>query len=482
MKKYFQLKLFLFLLIPTLFFSCKKTENIPQDIEINDFVWGGLNAFYKWQDEVPDLSDQRFSTRGQLNSYLSGFDDPNHLFSSLLYKPEEVDRFSRIVDDYIALENSFQGIRLTSGMKLISLDYRNNSENQYVVVLDVIPGSDADSKGIARGMIINKINGTQITKDNINRIFEPTAFTISIADYNAGSPVVNGTTINLVKTEIQENPVRIAKVINDGPNKIGYLLYNQFSSTHDGDLNQAFATFKNEGITDLIVDLRYNGGGLVRTATYLASMISGQPATNVFFQEIWNDKIMSGIDNSNFINNFADQIQNTDSNGNVILNEPINTVSLHSVYFIITHRSASASELVINGLIPYMDVNLVGTRTVGKQVGSITLYDSDDYSRSGSGFNLNHMWAMQPIVLETQNKDGENEPNGFTPEIILEEDYTNLGVLGDSTEPLLARTLTYITTGVKSSNISFKNSIFNKPFWNSEMNNPDYNNMYVNFK
>ena len=479
MKKYFKTKLFLLALI-SITISCSKSEDIPQDIEINDFVWGGMNAYYKWQGEVPDLADNKFSTREQLNSYLSGFSSPDQLFNSLIYRPGDVDRFSWIVDDYIALENSFQGIRLTSGMKLIGVEYGDGSGNVFVVVRDVVAGSDADTKGITRGMIISEVNGTQLTTSNVNTLFAPDSFTISLADYNGGNPVANGTTIDIVKTQIQENAVKIATVINQGANRIGYLMYNQFSASHDADLNNAFATFRNAGITDLVVDLRYNGGGSVRTATYLASMISGQPTTNLFSQQIWNDKVMSALDNSLFLNNFRDRITNTDSNGQVILDEPINTVNLSSVYFIVTGRTASASELVINGLLPYMDVNLVGTQTVGKQVGSITLYDSDDYTRTGPNFNNNHTWAMQPIVLEIQNSNGENEPNGYIPEVILEEDVANLGVLGDPTEPLLARTIQYITTGARGPVLSRNN--VKKPIWNSEMRNLDYNNMYVDLK
>ncbi|WP_299681766.1 S41 family peptidase [uncultured Tenacibaculum sp.] len=482
MKKYFTSK-FLLLLIISAAISCSKSEDIPQELEINDFVWGGLNAYYKWQGEVPDLADNKFSTREQLNNYLAGFSSPNDLFNSLIYRPGEVDRFSWIVDDYVAHNNSLQGIRSTNGMKLIGVRYSDGSGNIFIVVRDVIPGSDADTKGITRGMIINEVNGTQLTSANVNGLLDPDSYTISLADYNGGNPVANGTTIDLVKEQIQENAVKIAKVITQGANKIGYLMYNQFSTPYDGDLNNAFATFRNEGITDLIIDLRYNGGGSVRTATYLASMISGQPTTNVFSQQIWNDKVMNSISNRDFfLNYFTDRLRNTDANGQVIIDEPINTVNLSSVYFIVTGRTASASELVINGLLPYIDVNLVGTQTVGKQVGSITLYDSDDYTRTGPNFNNNHTWAMQPIVLEIQNKDGQNEPNGYTPEVILEEDVANLGVLGDPTEPLLARTIQYITTGSRGSSILSRSSSLQKTIWNSEMKNLDYNNMYIELK
>ncbi|CAL2063466.1 S41 family peptidase [Tenacibaculum sp. 190524A05c] len=477
----------LFLLVLTLtLVNCSKTEDIPQDIEINDFVWGGMNAYYKWQGVVPDLSDNRFSTREQLNSYLAGTGTPEELFSSLLSLPNEFPKdpdrvFSWITSDYIALENSFQGIRLTSGMKLTAIPYADNSGNTYVVVTDVVAGSDAATKGVTRGMIISEVNGTQITSGNVNSLFAPNSFTIGIADFNGGNPVANGTTFDISKTEVTENPIKVATIINQGANRIGYLMYNQFASDFDAQLNQAFADFQTGGVTDLVLDLRYNGGGSVNSAIYLSSMITGQFNGEVFANKIWNEKVMASFSNESFIDRFTNRIIKKDNNGNTTLDEAISSLNLNTVYIIVSEQTASASELVINGLRPYIDVNLIGTETVGKQVASITLYDSDDYTRNGPNFNSRHTYAMQPIVLEIQNKDGQNEPNGFTAEVQISEDYSNLGILGDPTEPLLARAIQYITTGSKPSPILGRRNQ-EKPIWNSQMRNPDYNTMYITFK
>ncbi|MFY7670869.1 S41 family peptidase [Tenacibaculum sp. MEBiC06402] len=486
MRKYFQFKnLFLIVFAFTLF-NCSKTEDIPQDIEINDFVWGGMNAYYKWQGIIPDLSDNKFSTREQLNSYLSGFAAPDELFNSLLSLPNEFPKdpnrvFSWITSDYIALENSFQGVRLTSGLKLVAVPYSDNSGNAYLVVRDVIAGSDADIKGITRGMIFSEVNGTQITIGNVNQLLAPTSYTLSQANYNGGNPVVNGTTFSIVETEVTENPIKIATIINEGANRIGYLMYNQFSSDFDDELNQAFADFQIGGVTDLVLDLRYNGGGSVASAVYLSSMITGQFNGEIFANKIWNEKVMANFSADNFIERFTDRIVKKDNNGNTVLDEAINSLNLTTLYIIVSEQTASASELVINSLRPYIDVRLIGTETVGKQVASITLYDSDDYTRNGPNFNASHTWAMQPIVLEIRNRDGQNEPNGFTAEVQIAEDNSNLGVLGDPSEPLLARAIQYITTGARGTGFTSTSDI-EKPIWNSNMKNPDYNNMYVQFK
>lgn len=479
MKLKYLSKITIALFISLSFYNCSsKSEDIPEDIEIHDFVWKGLNAYYLWQSEKPDLADRRFSNQSQLNNFLSGFPSPEDLFENLLNRP--TDRFSWIVDDYIALENSFQGITLNNGMEFGLVRYQNTPSNLFGYVRYVVPSSDAATKGITRGMIFNAVDGTQLTESNYkNLLFGSNAtYSIDLANYNAGNPISNGNNISLTKTQLQENPIAVSKVIVDGTQKIGYLMYNQFSSSFDSQLNAAFSNFKSATIDDLIIDLRYNGGGSVRTATYLGSMVTGQFNGDVFSKQVWNEKVQAAVDPSIFINNFTNQI--TSNN----LNEVINNLNLNRVYFIVSGSSASASELVINSLSSYIDVKIVGSTTVGKQVGSITLYDSDDLTRSGANLNQNHAYAMQPIVLEIKNKDDLNYPNGITPGITLpgielKENYGNLGVLGERSDPLLDRTLIYISTGSRFSNLPKIEESKTKEIFNSKLASPSRNDMYV---
>ena len=480
-------KIFLILIISTTIIGCTtKSEDIPVDIEVNDFVWKGLNAYYLWQSAIPDLADLRFNNQTELNSYLYGFATPEVLFEDLLNRP--TDRFSIIFDDYITLENSKQGITLNNGMEFGLVKNADNSGNIFGYVKYVIPNSDAATKGIVRGLLFNMVDGNQLNLNNyINLLFgDNTSYTVGFADYNNGNPTTNGNSETLEKTEIQENSIGISKVITDGTQKIGYLMYNQFSSTFDGDLNTAFLNFKSDNINDLIIDLRYNSGGSVKSATYLGSMVTGQFTDQLYSKESWNEKVQANFSASAFINNFTDQISNTDSSGNIVLNEAINSLGLTRVYFIVTNNTASASELVINSLSSYIDVKLVGTRTTGKQVGSITLYDSENYRRTGSNLNQNHTYALQPLVLEIFNNDNKNEPDGFLPGttlpgIELEEDYNNLGVLGERTDPLLDRTLVYISTGSKT-NSKIRNVNKLEEIYNSKLAKPTKDNMYVELK
>jgi hypothetical protein len=472
--------------------SCEKNDGIAIDAttadEINLFVWKGMNTYYLWQKDVPVLADNRFGNVGELYSYFRGFSSPETVFESLRFQPDLTDRFSVIVDDYVALENSFQGITLNSGMEFGLVRYLNSNTNIFCYVRYVLPNSDAASKQIERGMIFTTVNGTQLTDSNFGSLLfnDSPNYTIGFANYNNGNPTTNGVSITLNKSQLQENPVAISKVITEGTKKIGYLLYNQFSSSFDGQLNAAFANFKTQNIDELILDLRYNGGGSVQTATYLGSMITGQFNGQLYSKEVWNSKVTAALPASRFVNNFTNQIRNVDRNGTVILNESINSLGLTKVYFIVSSSTASASELVINSLSSYIDVYLVGRKTVGKQVGSITLYDSENLLRTGPKLNQNHTYAIQPIVLEISNKNNNNHPEGFTPGtslpgVLLAENFGNLGVLGERSDPLLDRTITYILTGAKST-FDKKEVIFHEEIFNSKLATPTKNNMYVDVK
>jgi carboxyl-terminal processing protease len=475
--------------------SCSKEEaSLPEDFvvstddEINYFIWKGLNLYYLWQEDVPTLADNRFSNLEELYTFFRGNESPEATFNSLLNIPGTIDRFSRIVDDYVALENSFQGINLSTGMEFGLVRYTDVNTNVFGYVRYVVPNSSAETSGIMRGMYFNTVNGTQITDTNYRDLLfsDATSLSLGLADFNAGNPIANNTEVSLSKSEIQENPIAISKVIKDGSKKIGYLMYNQFASSYDQQLNVVFNTFKAEGIDDLIIDLRYNPGGSVRTSSYLGSMVTGQFAEEVYSKQVWNTKVTNALSADEFIDIFPTRITKTDGNSSVVVDEAINSLNLERVYFIVTGSSASASELIINALEAHIDVKLVGSATVGKQVGSITLYDSDDLRKSGTNLNPNHTYAMQPLVFEIKNKNDVNYPNGIIPEINftgieLEENISDLGTLGERSDPMLDATLIYIATNKKTvskeSNFIKKDIIFN-----SKLATPAGNNMYSELK
>ncbi|TDE03218.1 S41 family peptidase [Flavobacterium hiemivividum] len=437
MKATYKFAILLFLVVFS-FQGCQDNDDTaaPISLEVQDFIWKGLNQYYLWQADVPNLSDDRFATQDALNTFLRGYPVPEDLFDALRVD-KSIDRFSWIVDDYLELEGALQGTTKNDGVDF-GLSYKPGSTTElFGYVRYIIANSDASNKAIKRGDMFTAVNGTQLTVSNYQSLLAADSYTLNLADYNGTTVIANGKSVSLTKTVLSENPILINKVIVNGSHKIAYLMYNGFYADFDTKLNEAFGDLKSQGVTDLVLDLRYNSGGSVLTATRLASMITGQYTGKVFAKQQWNSKINSYFEANNpeaLKNNFTDKIGTT----------PINSLNLTKIYILTTQSSASASELVINGLKPYMNVVQIGDVTTGKNVGSVTLYDSPTFGDENR--NPNHRYAMQPIVLKIVNSEGFGDYfNGLTPTFLQKETVSSFGILGDPSEPLLNTAINKIT-------------------------------------
>ena len=444
MKASFKITLLLFIALFT-FQSCddKDMDDVPApaNLEVNDFIWKGLNLYYLWQADVPNLADNRFANQTDLNSFLQQYEKPEELFDALRVN-ESTDRFSWIVSDYLELEGTLQGTTKNNGVDFVLYLKSAGSNDVIGIVRYIISDSDASTKDIKRGDVFYGVNGTQLTVSNYQSLLlNSENYTLNLADISNGVVTPNGKSVNLTKTELSENPISINKVIEANGHKIGYLMYNGFYPNYDSQLNEAFGTLKSQGITDLVLDLRYNSGGSVQSSTRLASMITGQFTGQVFSKQKWNNKI-----NDYFESEDPDALKNLFTN--TVDSEPLNSLNLTKVYILTTESTASASELVINGLKPYIEVVQIGDVTTGKNVGSITIYDSPTFGKENR--NPNHRYAMQPIVFKIANADDYGEYfNGLTPTHLLPEDMQNLGVLGTTSDPLLSTAIGKITGTAK---------------------------------
>tara|TARA_R110001583_G_scaffold191529_4_gene356792 strand:- start:4957 stop:6423 length:1467 start_codon:yes stop_codon:yes gene_type:complete len=434
--------LFLFFLISSLVTSCFKDndDKLISVSEINDFVWKGMNSWYNWQTQVPDLADSKKDNSNNYDAYLKQFQKPEDLFNSVIYQKDVIDRFSWFIDDYIIQEQQFQGISKSFGMRFQSVQI-NSSGDIIIYVRYVANNSPASAANIKRGDIISALNGTLLNTTNfsdlVNTLNNDTV-TLSFATENNGilTPTEDKT---ITATIVYENPVYLSKVFNDiNGKKVGYLVYNQFVTSYNDELNAAFATFKSENIDELILDLRLNGGGSVETSSYLASMIYANAGEGKFADLTFNSK----HENENGSYNFSNTLNVYNTNNKKTGEETINRLSSSiRLYILISGSTASASEMIINGLKPYMPVKLIGTTTYGKNVGSITLYDSPstDFQDRASA-NPNHTNAMQPIVFQIFNKNGESDyTQGFVPDIEVKEYeyWNNILPFGDENEAVL---------------------------------------------
>uniref|UniRef100_UPI00404B02C1 S41 family peptidase n=1 Tax=Gelidibacter sp. TaxID=2018083 RepID=UPI00404B02C1 len=431
-------------LIATLVFglntSCfeDQDDNAISASEINDFVWKAMNAVYLYKAEIPDLANDRFSSNEEYGNYLNSFSAPEDLFESVVYQREVVDRFSIIVDDYIALEQQLSGVFRSNGLEFNFYLAPGSETNVIAVIRLVLNDSEASALGLQRGQIIDKVDGVGITTSNFQSLFGQVSYTLHFATYNDnGTPddtaddSVNSTseTASLTKVPYTENPVYLTEIIEVNGENIGYLMYNSFNADFISQLNNAFETFQANNVQHLVLDLRYNGGGRVDVAAALGSMITGQFNGQVFAKLNYNENLANNNDTYDFTNSIG--------------SSAINSLNLDEVYVLTTSNTASASEMVINSLKAYLNdgVVVVGDFTTGKSQASSVVYDSPQLFNT-DGVNPRHTYALLPLIAITVNKDDEQVPaNGLTPDIQITERGRSLGTLGDVNEPLLAAAL-----------------------------------------
>ena len=428
-------------------------DNLIAKSDINDFVWKGMNAYYLYNENVPDLSNDRFGINGiddrydkteEYADYLDEFATPEDLFETLTFDP--LDPFSVIVPNYLDVINAQQGTTLSNGIEFRLYLLPGSETEVFGAITLVLNNSVADNLGLFRGQIFRAVDGTNLTTSNINTLLNQNSYTLNFADYdNNGTPqtdddtiTLNGESTSLTKEAYTENPVHVTEVLSLTNVNLGYLMYNGFNSNFDNALNNAFAQFQSNGVQELVIDLRYNGGGNIQTAVHLASMITGQFNGQVFSKLFYN-------------NNQQDQNRNYEFTTSLSDNTSINSLNLNRVYVITSSSSASASELLINSLRPYIEVIHIGDTTAGKTQANRLIYDSQDFS--GNNVNAGHNYALIPLIANSTNvNDGLVPTNGLTPDITIVETPSTFGTLGMASEPLLLTAIADIENTDRSFN------------------------------
>lgn len=483
MKKPYIVSLISFLvLIQFLLVNCKKDSAI--DIPVNEkpkeasapnkFIWSGLHDYYLWTADVPNLSNPKFANVDTLNRFLNQYTDPEELFYKLLYKYNVIDKWSFIADNSKAIEDWISGNSKTTGIDFM-LGGILNSNNLFGFVRYVMKNSPAEKAGIKRGDIFIKVDDQNITASNYRTLlFSKDQYKFSFADVIDGRLSPNNKSITVTAIEMQENPILKDTIFSVNGSNTGYLVYNQFNSDFDLQLNNVFKKFKDQGITKLILDLRYNGGGAVTSAIYLASMIYTSDKSKVFAKSYYNkglqDYLVETYGAESLLDYFAEKIDKTSSTPET----PINSLGLSSLYVITSDNTASASELLINGLKPYIQVKAIGIETAGKYVGSTTLQDVD----SKGVVNPKDPWTMQPIVVKIANYQGVSDyVNGLAPDVRAEEDPGLLLPFGDPEETLLKAALNDIK-GLPQKGLMLKSVSVNKLFDSKDFK-PFAKSMYI---
>jgi C-terminal processing protease CtpA/Prc len=332
----------------------------------------------------------------------------------------------------------------------------------------VYPGSPADVKGLKRGYQITAINGrtgSGLKYDgnggsgtNVN--FLVNAYTnSSTITLTLKKPDGSSFDVSMSTGTYNVNPVLTSKVVDaGGGKKVGYIVFNSFTTKDNAKpkLDNAFSTFATAGITDLVVDLRYNGGGYVETAEYLSNLIApasqtGQTMFSYYFTQNMVDRKATILKNQVRRDPDTKQLYTYFDFDYTVAGNTVKfskdgvptTLNLSHVFFIVTGSTASASELTINNLLPIqsLNVNLIGTTSYGKPVGFFNI-----------DINKYQMYIPQ---FETKNSAGNGgyysgmKPgDGLYKGKLASDDVTK--DFGDPAESLFAYAINYVKNGTFS--------------------------------
>lgn len=423
--------------------SCKKDiTNAPSTIAsdtasvsptdlLKDSVYLYSQEIYLWQDLIP--SYKAFNPR-----QYSGADDlaSASAVMNAIRKLQPLDRFS-----FVTTKETSQGLQTGAAVdygffvKAASIDKADPIDSVRWFVSYVFDKSTAGAAGVSRGWYVNTINNTPITysQASIDRLNEVFFGNTTSASFGFVKPDGTTTTANLSKTSFISNSVLYNSVINTGDKKVGYFVFKQFfGAPSRNELNTIFSNFKSQGINELIVDLRYNPGGSTATQDALAGLIAPASANKqIMYKYVYNASLQQG--NFPLLKNKTGYAKESFAEANNTQNfENAGSLNLSRVFFIVSGGTASASELLINNLKPYMNVKLIGDTTYGKPVGFFPV-DIFNYS-------------IYPVSFKTVNSAGNADYyNGFVPDKVSPDGVSKSW--GDITEPSLANALKYISTG-----------------------------------
>lgn len=438
--------IFLLFFLAGMIMSCQEEpiEEAPELTQkVNEFIETAMHDVYLWYQEIPDI-DIRYE-----------FDSEKY-FEKLLY---EEDKWSFITDDIESLENSLEGIEKSFGYSLAFGQF-SNTGTIFAIVEFVYPNTPADVAGLKRGNIIVEMNNADITESNYTDLLYAESLTITLGIL-VGESISKGSTVSMTAQELNLDPVMITKVIEHGGHKIGYLFYAQYIDKYNTSLDNAFQYFLDQQITDLVVDLRYNPGGYLSAAEHLCSSVAPINVVNsksVLVTLQWNDKMK----------NYWEEYGETNQLKRTFVNTVHVKLGFNKVHILTGYGTASASELSITGLDPYMDVVTIGDTTSGKYTGSITVKpenfydDEDDYSEFDN-------WGIQPIAFRYANSLGVTDfKDGFAPDIPVYDDLWEGVQLGETQEPLLKAAIEDITgaevLALKKAKVKVPFTLFDRGF------------------
>lgn len=420
------------------------TPTISTEIKnATGFVNQVAGEIYLWSTEVSS------AIKSKLNPETCT--DPISAWEEVAYKNGDIqDKWSMVTNDYASFYNSTQNIEVTYGWD-VTIFYVDQSHTTICFEVNYVSeGSPAANAGIKRGDVILTYNGKDITPANYQDVYYSTS---GVFGYSHGTADATETA-TLTAVEMYENPILVHKIFDIDGKKVGYIHYTGFDKASIEPLKAISSEFKTAGVTELILDLRYNGGGLVATEETMAAMYGPWADTTtktLYQQDVYNAKYNEAWKNDRF--HYLNVT--TDSNGKetTYIDQSYN-IGLKKIYAIVSKGSASASESLLVGLMPYVPVVLIGDvdqngnilTTHGKYctgwVLSAPMWYTELTNQEKTPAGISN-WGFYVMVSRYADKDGNCPcmPNGLTPTIGAPDTPGDGYQLGDEGETMLAAAL-----------------------------------------
>ena len=427
------------------------TVTISDEIQKADqFAQDVLNIYYLWNKEIANAISSQLDP--------SSCTDPVATVEKIRYKQgggystkQDEDRWTQLFDDITPFQESVQSVETTNGMSLTIGQFADTSPQEYFFIVNLVyEGGPAAKEGLKRGDIILTYNGKDITDANLDEAY----FGEKAAEYGLGEWLTDGIhdtdkTVFLTPVKMYLDPVICNKTFEVGGKKVGYLMYESFDLDSCDKLINVCKQFKSEGVTELILDLRYNGGGYVFTEELLASMLVPEAhvkAGDIYQQEIYNEVLTEA-----FTKRYGNDFSKTYFSTNHEYGEKGKTgyknysteganIGLTKIYAIVSANTASASEGLLVGLSPYVDIVYIGQQTHGKYCSGYIMGVDDFYDNPPASLSK---WGIYVMVSTFADRDNKNvsRPVGIVPNIEAKDTPWGGKAIGNQNETMLKAAL-----------------------------------------